>query len=152
MSPAEKSATPASGIFFARVLTGGLLFYYHGWHKAIEGYAYFSGQADHWPLMNEVAAAGFSNPLPLAVFASIVQLLGGIFLVLGFCTRVTVLAVLGVMMGAVKTNLALHKENQLALLYLTLLAITFLLGSGPLSLDARRRIKNHSTADQTTSK
>lgn len=137
-TPSESSATIGWGIFLARVLTGGLLFYYHGLHKALEGYRWFRGTAIDWPLVKEIAESGFPKPAPMAVIVTSIQLIGGLCLCFGCYTRVAVVIVMGVMFGAVKTNLTLRKSNQLAILYLTLLAIVLLLGSGTRSLDAGR--------------
>ena len=47
-TPKETPETNGWGIAIARLLTGGMLFYYHGLHKAMEGYEYFSAKTDHW--------------------------------------------------------------------------------------------------------
>lgn len=126
----------AAGALLLRVWVGLLLMRYHGWHKLADGLAWRRGATREWPFVVEIREAGFPAALPNAIFATAVQLVGGAFLVAGFGTRIAALLLAGTLLGAVYTNIALNKSNQLAFVYLGSVVAISVLGAGPWSVDS----------------
>lgn len=124
------------GVQLLHVCTGLLLASFHGLHKLTDGLAWRAGRRSNWPFAVEIEAAGFPLPLASAGLATAAQLVGGIFLALGFLTRPSAIVLFGTLLGAVWTNVVLQKSNQMALLYLLLILCVILLGPGSWSLDA----------------
>jgi uncharacterized membrane protein YphA (DoxX/SURF4 family) len=114
---------------------GVLLVLVYGWHKVVEGYAYFEAKTP-WPLVEKVAAIHFPLPVAAAVIASVVQFVGAIAIVLRLYTRTAAIAVAVMLTVALYTNVVTSKDPQLAILYLALISAIGLLGPGQWSLDA----------------
>jgi len=119
-----------------RIAFGLALFGFHGVHKLVDGVKFRRGQSKGWPFADEIVAARFPFPEPMAWLAAFAQLGGGLFLVLGLLTRPAALVIIGTLLGAVYTNVVLRKDNQLALLYLAAIVAILLQGAGPGSLDS----------------
>ncbi len=115
--------------------TGLLLVRYHGIHKLVEGLEWRKGRRPVWPFVDEIKAAGFPFPVINAWLATAAQLAGGVLLVIGLGTRAAAVMVAGTLLGAVYTNVVLKKSNQMALLYLLLVACVVAFGPGRWSLD-----------------
>ncbi len=131
--------TAAATISILRVATGLAIVRYHGWHKIVAGVQWRLGRVSAWPFAEEVREAGFPYPIFNAWLAAALQLGGGLCLVAGLLTRPGALVIVGTLLGAVYTNIRLHKDSkdsQLASLYLLLNAAVCGLGPGPWSLDS----------------
>lgn len=129
------------GLLLLRVVPGVLLVFVHGWHKIVEGFAYFEAGAP-WPLVEEVAAIHFPMPVAAAVIASAFQFVGAIAIVLGLYTRTAAIAVAVMLTVALYTNVVTSKDPQLAILYLAVVSAIGLLGPGQWSLDAVTRARH----------
>lgn len=125
----------AAGLLLLRVVTGGLVFFVHGWHKLPGGLAYLR-HGTPWPLAAEIAEMGLPAPVPAAYFATAVQFLAAPLLVLGLGTRIVALLLTAVLAGAVAQNLLSGRDPQLALLYATNMTALTLMGGGRYSCDA----------------
>lgn len=128
--------TASWGVQALHVLTGLLLVYFHGLHKLEDGLAWRSGRRSDWPFAEEVAAAGFPFPTLSAWAATAAQLVGGACLAVGLFTRPAAIVLFATLLGAAYTNVVLKKTNQMALLYLILIACVAAIGPGNWSLDA----------------
>lgn len=125
-----------AGVELLHLLTGLLLVQYHGLHKLSDGLDWRSGRRSDWPFADEIQAAGFPLPVLNAWVATAAQLVGGACLALGLFTRPAAIVLFGTLLGAAYTNIVLEKTNQMALLYLILVACVAALGPGDWSLDA----------------
>lgn len=125
-----------AGVQALHVLTGLLLVHYHGLHKLTDGLAWRARRRSDWPFADEIQAAGFPFPVLNAWVATAAQLVGGACLALGLFTRPAAIVLFGTLLGAVYTNVVLKKTNQMALLYLILIACVAAIGPGDWSLDA----------------
>lgn len=126
----------AWGLLLLRAVTGGMIFYIHGWHKLLGGIDYlFHGTS--WMLAKEVGEMRVPAPLVAAWVATLIQLIGGGFLVVGLATRVAAFLLAGTLGVAILQNLLAGRDPQLALLYTLNVATLCLLGGGRFSLDAK---------------
>ena len=132
-----------------RVVFGLMVFLIHGVHKVVDVVTFLrSGLTSKF--LEEVAAMGVPAPVVAATLAAVAQLVGGLLLAAGFCTRVAAAVLTFALLGAVAQNLSTGRDPQLAILY-TLVAATFAAaGGGPHSLDAEvwdRRVNRSVLAD-----
>lgn len=134
----------AAGHVFLRVAAGLMIFYIHGLHKLEGGIEYFRNGTP-WVLENEVAGMHVPAPLAAAVFATVVQFICSLFIIVGLFTRVNAVLLAGALGGAIAQNLLAGRDPQLALLYTLVVVAIILLGGGPLSLDSRLRAKKQAT-------
>ena len=136
LRPAVGDRPSAAANLLLRVAAGGMLFWVHGVHKAEGAYAHFA-RGEGWTLLDEVRGMGTPLPEATAVFATAVQLVAPLLIVVGFWTRPAALLLAAVLAGAVLQNLLAGRDPQLAVLY-TLAALTLgVWGAGRFSLDAR---------------
>lgn len=118
-----------------RVCYGVLVFVIHGWHKAADAAGHFAGGGP-WPLADEIRAMGLPMPGVHAAFATVVQLVAPVLILVGLTTRPAAGLLACVLCGAVAQNLHAGRDPQLAVLY-TIVALTLCVwGSGRVSLDA----------------
>ena len=122
----------------ARISTGTLMFYLHGFGKITSGY-------DRWERLGKTVTdiIGIdSMAIPLGLMASISESILAIFILVGFYTRTSTFFLGFTMMVAFNKHLFSDglKSGEMALLYLILCIIIFLLGPGKYSID--RLIKN----------
>jgi putative oxidoreductase len=134
-TPGPDHPVSAAGLLLLRVVTGGLVFIIHGWHKLPGGLAYFR-DGTSWPLAAEIAEIGLPAPVLAASFATAVQFVAAPLLVLGLGTRIVAILLTAVLAGAVAQNLLSGRDPQLALLYVTNATVLALMGGGRFSVDA----------------
>ncbi|MDX2147655.1 MAG: DoxX family protein [Planctomycetota bacterium] len=121
-----------------RLAYAGMVFFFHGLHKAEEFIANRRTGAP-WKLVDEIREMDLPAPFATAVATSLAQLIAPIFIAAGLFTRPAALVLAGVLAGAIAQNLSADRDPQLAALY-TLVAGTLALWGAPaFSLDARRR-------------
>jgi putative oxidoreductase len=114
-----------------RIMTG-LLFTAHGMTKIL-----------HWPA-TDYFPAGQALP-PLMMIAGILELVGGILIVLGLFTRLTAFILAGMMAVAYfmahmsQTFLPIQNGGELAIMFCFVFLYLSAAGAGPFSLDASRR-------------
>jgi len=142
MSPETNKRLVAAGHVFLRVAAGLMIFYIHGLHKLEGGIEYFRNGTP-WVLEHEVAGMRFPAPLAAAVFATAVQFICSLFIIVGLFTRLSALLLAGALGGAISQNLLAGRDPQLAILYTLVVIAILLLGGGPLSLDLRLDAKKH---------
>src|SRR5262245_25271336 len=90
----------AWGWLLLRAVTGGMIFYIHGWHKLIGGISYLQ-HGTPWKLAEEVAEMHFPAAVPSAFAATAVQLVSGALLAAGCLTRLNALLLTGTLGVAV---------------------------------------------------
>ena len=117
----------------ARISTGTLMFYLHGLGKITSGY-------DRWERLGKTVTdiIGIdSMAIPLGLMASISESILAIFILIGFYTRTSTFFLGFTMMVAFNKHLFSEglKSGEMALLYLILCIIIFLLGPGKYSID-----------------
>ena len=117
----------------ARISTGTLMFYLHGFGKITSGY-------DRWERLGKTVTdiIGIdSMAIPLGLLASISESILAIFILIGFYTRTSTFFLGFTMMVAFNKHLFSEglKSGEMALLYLILCIIIFLLGPGRYSID-----------------
>jgi putative oxidoreductase len=114
-----------------RIMTG-LLFLAHGSTKLL-----------HWPA-TDYFPAGQALP-PLMLIAGILELVGGILIVLGLFTRLTAFILAGMMAVAYfmahmsQTFLPIQNGGELAIMFCFVFLYLSAAGAGPFSLDANRK-------------
>jgi putative oxidoreductase len=109
----------------------------HGWHKVAGGLQY-AQLGSHWPLLDDTVAMGFPAPVLFTAVAAAIQLLGGLMLALGLCTRIVALLVASTLATALVFNLQTGgPDAQLAGLYALVTGAFVLIGGGRWSLDRR---------------
>lgn len=126
----------ATATTLLRIGLGLAIAYYHGWHKLADGLAWRSGRQSTWVFADEIRAAGFPFPVANAILATAAQLGAGVGLCLGLLTRPCAIVLTATLLGAVYTNIVLHKPQQLAALYLLVAVAVLLFGPGRLALDS----------------
>ena len=131
MSPETNKRLVAAGHVFLRVAAGLMIFYIHGLHKLEGGIEYFRNGTP-WVLEHEVAGMRFPAPLAAAVFATAVQFICSLFIIVGLFTRLSALLLAGALGGAISQNLLAGRDPQLAILYTLVVIAILLLGGGPL--------------------
>tara|TARA_B100000575_G_scaffold247401_1_gene212832 strand:- start:4735 stop:5154 length:420 start_codon:yes stop_codon:yes gene_type:complete len=125
---------------FTRVITGSLMFYLHGLGKITSG-------QDKWEKLgstvSDVIGIDFLA-VPLGFLASLSESIFAIFIMIGFYTRISTFFLGFTMIVAFSKHLFSDglKSGEMALLYLILCIIIYLLGPGKFSVD--RIIKNNS--------
>ena len=117
----------------ARISTGTLMFYLHGLGKITSGY-------DRWERLGKTITDVIgvdSMAIPLGLMASISESILAIFILVGFYTRTSTFFLGFTMMVAFNKHLFSEglKSGEMALLYLILCIIIFLLGPGTSSID-----------------
>ena len=117
----------------ARISTGTLMFYLHGLGKITSGY-------DRWERLGKTITDVIgvdSMAIPLGLMASISESILAIFILIGFYTRTSTFFLGFTMMVAFNKHLFSEglKSGEMALLYLILCIIIFLLGPGRYSID-----------------
>jgi len=124
------------GHLFLRVSVGLMIFYIHGFHK-LEGWISYLRHGTPWKLAEEVAGMGMPAPMLAAVFATVVQFVCSLFVIVGLFTRINATLLAGALGGAILQNLLAGRDPQLAVLYTLAVVSLVFLGGGRLSLDAR---------------
>ncbi|MEO6057077.1 MAG: DoxX family protein [Gemmatimonadales bacterium] len=110
----------------------GLLFMQHGLQKLLGWFGGMGEPGATVPLVSQMGLAG------------VLELSGGLLLVLGFLTRPVALLLAGEMLVAYfqahfpQGGVPLQNKGELALLYMTVFLFLVGNGAGPASLDARR--------------
>ncbi len=128
------------GLLLIRVLAGGMLAAFHGWGKVKSAYALLIHDQE-WRFVQTVASLGFPLPTLFAAASAIAEFVGGLFLAVGFLTRLAASAIAINMLVAVYRHLTTDWRFELAALYLGI-ALLFLLGdAGRWALDARLRFR-----------
>ena len=117
----------------ARISTGTLMFYLHGLGKITSGY-------DRWERLGKTVTditGVHSMAIPLGFMASVSESILAIFILIGFYTRTSTFFLGFTMMVAFNKHLFSEglKSGEMALLYLILCIIIFLLGPGKYSID-----------------
>ena len=117
----------------ARVITGSLMFYLHGLGKITSG-------QDKWEKLGSTVTDVIgidSLAVPLGFMASLSESVFAVFIVLGFYTRTSTLFLGFTMVVAFSKHLFSDgfKSGEMALIYLILCIIIFLLGPGKYSVD-----------------
>jgi putative oxidoreductase len=128
------------GWLFLRAGFGAMIFALHGCARIGKLYSYFVlGQT--WTFVALVKRIGFPMPAFFAVVSAVVEAAGSILLLLGLGTRWV--ALLMAINMAVATGFELSKGAaggpELPAVYLVVLIALAIGGSGPYSLDARRK-------------
>ena len=118
---------------FVRVTTGGLMFYLHGLGKITSGY-------ERWEKLGSTITDVIgmdSLAIPLGFMASFSESIFAIFILLGFYTRTSTFFLGFTMMVAFNKHLFSEgfKSGEMALLYLIMCIIIYLLGPGRFSVD-----------------
>jgi len=128
------------GHLFLRVSAGLMIFYIHGLHK-LEGWIAYVQNGTPWELLKEAEGMHFPAPYPSAIFATLIQFICPIFIIVGFFTRINAVLLLGALSGAILQNFLAGRSPQLALLYIIVVITIVFLGGGKLSLDAKTSAK-----------
>jgi putative oxidoreductase len=136
MIPEAEKRLVAAGHVFLRVAAGLMIFYIHGLHKLEGGIEYFRNGTP-WVLEREVDGMHMPAPLAAEVFATLVQFICSLFIIVGLLTRLNALLLAGALGGAIAQNLLAGRDPQLAILYTLVVIAILLMGGGPLSLDSR---------------
>lgn len=127
-------------LLFVRVLAGGMLAAFHGWGKVKSAYALLAHDQE-WRFVQVVAGLGFPFPMLFALAAAVAEFFGGLFLAVGFLTRLAASGIAITMLVAVYRHLTTDWRFELAALYLGI-AVLFVLGDpGRWALDARLRTR-----------
>ena len=124
------STTPLDtdlAILILRIIFGGM-FIYHGWPK-------LANYSDMVAMFNDPISIGNEASVALVVFA---EVFCGLFILLGFLTRFSVIPVFITMLVAyfVAHGADPFTNKMLPFVYLFLCVVIFILGSGRYSLDA----------------
>ncbi|MEO7474692.1 MAG: DoxX family protein [Gemmatimonadales bacterium] len=128
--PALASLGPATHAVLR--IGSGLLFMQHGLQKLLGWFGGMGEPGATVPLVSQMGLAG------------VLELSGGLLLVLGFLTRPVALLLAGEMLVAYfqahfpQGGVPLQNKGELALLYMTVFLFLVGNGAGPASLDARR--------------
>jgi putative oxidoreductase len=115
-----------------RLIFGGL-FIYHGWGK-------LSNYETTLSMFTDIIGIGIKPTVILVIFA---EFFCGIFVLLGFFTRLSVIPIFITMFVAyfIAHSKDPFQMKELALVYMLLSIVIFILGSGRYSLDAAFRRK-----------
>ncbi len=118
---------------FTRITTGFLMFYFHGFGKIMSGYT-------RWEKLGRTITdlIGIDSlAIPLGLMASLSESIFAIFIIIGFYTRASTFLLGFTMMVAFNKHLFSDgfKSGEMALLYLILCIIVYLLGPGKFSID-----------------
>jgi putative oxidoreductase len=125
-------ASQSSNLHAALRIITGLLFLAHGTTKLF-----------HWPA-TDYFPAGQALP-PLMLVAGIIELVGGILIVLGLFTRLTAFILAGMMAVAYfmahmsQTFLPIQNGGELAIMFCFVFLYLASAGAGPFSVDASRK-------------
>ncbi len=128
--PALASLGPATHAVLR--IGAGLLFMQHGLQKLLGWFGGMGEPGATVPLVSQMGLAG------------VLELFGGLLLVLGFLTRPVALLLAGEMLVAYfqahfpQGGVPLQNKGELPLLYMTVFLFLAGNGAGPASLDARR--------------
>lgn len=136
LRPAAGDRPSAAANLLLRLVAGGMLFWVHGVHKAEGARDYFRSGGE-WTLLDEIRGMGAPVPEATAVFATVVQLVAPLLLVVGLWTRPAAILLVGVLAGAIVQNLLAGRDPQLAVLYTLSVLTLSVWGAGRFSLDAR---------------
>ncbi len=130
----DKIHRPALALLIARVFTGGLMCYLHGWSKLMEG-------TERW----ERLGRGLSHSLgmdflsiPLGFMASFSESIAAILIIVGWYTRPSAFLLAFTMLIAVSKKIpAGLRDAELPMLFLCLSLIILFSGAGKYSLDSQ---------------
>jgi len=118
-----------------RIVAGMAVATLHGWHKVVDGWQYLTAGAE-WPLLHDTVQLGFPLPVLFAALAAFSQLVGGLLLATGACTRIAAFLVGSTMVTALVFNLQSGgPDAQLAGLYALVTGTFVLAGGGRWSVD-----------------
>ncbi|MBE2214586.1 MAG: DoxX family protein [Opitutaceae bacterium] len=135
-----QSEDPAGAVSWSSLLlrsVGGLLIVsVHGCHKAAGGWTLLRRDTP-WPLVEEVAAMHLPAPLVFAWVATLIQVVCGALIVVGWRTRLNACLLAATMGVAIVQNLTTGSSPELAMLYAAILATVAMIGGGRYSIDAR---------------
>lgn len=140
------------GLLILRVLLGGFFVLARfRWFFDPSRPEHWLNHARHTHLSEKLQTCGFGNHPALAAFAAVVEVGGGLLMVLGIGTSLMALGLIGILLGAVACSTKAKTMKQEPVdgiqvaedvlwtvepLYLTLAVILLLCGGGAYSLDA----------------
>ena len=118
---------------FVRITTGFLMLHLHGLRKIISGY-------ERWEKLGRTITDLIqldSLAIPLGFMASLSESVFAFFIIIGFYTRISTFFLAFTMIVAFSKHLFSDglKSGEMALLYLILCIIIYLLGPGKFSID-----------------
>lgn len=123
---------PHLSLLLARIATGGLMFYLHGWSKLLAG-------PNRWERLGSTITNFIGLDflsIPLGFMASFAESIAALLLLIGLFTRPASFLLSFTMLVAVIKKLPDGlKGAELPLLFLTLSLIIMLSGAGKLSID-----------------
>lgn len=123
---------PHLSLFLARIATGGLMFYLHGWSKLLAG-------PNRWERLGNTITNFIGLDvlsIPLGFMASFAESIAALLILIGLFTRPASFLLTFTMLVAVFKKLPNGlKGAELPLLFLTLSVIIMLSGAGKYSID-----------------
>lgn len=124
------------GLLVLRTVTGGLLFWLHGWDKAA-GVWKFITAGQPWPFLAVVKTLGLPVAGVFAMMATIAESACALLMVIGLLARWSAAAIVINMSVAIYFHLSRNERPEMAALYLGAALAVAMTGPGRYSLDEK---------------
>lgn len=126
-------------ILILRLFSGSGIVLLHGWDKIQGIFRFLSG--GEWKFVDTVASIGFPVPGLFAILAGLTEFIGGIFVIIGFLTRISAGLLSFVVIVAIYFHIKTSTNFELPLIYLGMFLSLIFSGAGKFSVDGylRRR-------------
>ncbi|MCS7299648.1 MAG: DoxX family protein [Spirochaetia bacterium] len=121
-------------VLILRLFTGLGIVLFHGWGKIQGIFRFLSG--GEWKFVDTVASIGFPIPGFFAILAGLTEFIGGMFLIVGFLTRISAGFLSFVVIVAIYFHIRTSTNFELPLIYLGMFLSLIFSGAGKFSIDS----------------